>query len=69
MDVSQFTPNELTVKTVDSEDEHGFTERYFIRKFLLPKGFDFKNVVSTISPGGVQTIKAPPPRNKTKKQK
>lgn len=77
MDVSQFTPNELTVKTVDRtvvvegkheerEDEHGYIQRHFIRKYILPKGYDPKDVVSTISSDGVLTVKAPPPPNKAK---
>nr|AQY54361.1 heat shock protein 27 [Musca domestica] len=77
MDVSQFTPNELTVKTVDKmvvvegkheerEDEHGFIQRHFVRKYALPKGYDPKDVVSTISSDGVLTVKAPPPAIKGK---
>lgn len=77
MDVSQFTPNELTVKTMDRsvvvegkheerEDEHGFIQRHFIRKYSLPKGYDPKDVVSTISSDGVLTVKAPPPPSKVK---
>ncbi|KAM7356627.1 uncharacterized protein ACRADG_002283 [Cochliomyia hominivorax] len=77
MDVSQFTPNELTVKTVDRtvvvegkheerEDEHGYIQRHFVRKYILPKGYDPKDVVSTISSDGVLTVKAPPPPNKGK---
>ncbi|XP_005190124.1 heat shock protein 27 [Musca domestica] len=72
MDVSQFKPNELTVKTVDRmvivegkheerEDEHGLIQRQFVRKYTLPKGYDPKDVVSTISSDGVLTVKAPPP--------
>jgi HSP20 family molecular chaperone IbpA len=72
MDVAQFKPNELTVKTVDNtvvvegkheerEDDHGFIQRHFIRKYTLPKGYDVKDVVSTISSDGVLTVKAPPP--------
>lgn len=77
MDVSQFSPNELSVKTVDRnvvvegrheerEDEHGFIQRHFIRKYKLPKGYDPKDVVSTISSDGVLTVKATPPPNKSK---
>lgn len=72
MDVSQFKPNELTVKTVDKtvvvegkheerEDDHGMIERHFIRKYTLPKDYNPKDVVSTISSDGVLTVKAPPP--------
>lgn len=79
MDVSQFKPNELTVKTVDNtivvegnheerEDEHGLIQRHFVRKYTLPKDYDPKDVVSTISSDGVLTVKAPPPPNKAIKQ-
>lgn len=79
MDVSQFKPNELTVKTVDRtvvvegkheerEDDHGLIQRHFVRKYTLPKDYDPKEVVSTISTDGVLTVKAPPPPNKAIKQ-
>ncbi|XP_036335479.1 heat shock protein 27-like [Rhagoletis pomonella] len=75
MDVSQFKPKELTVKTVDKtvivegkheerEDDHGLIQRHFIRKYTLPKDYDPKDVVSTISSDGVLTVKAPPPPSK-----
>ena len=71
MDVSQFAPNEISVKTVDSsvvvegrheekEDEHGFIQRHFVRRYQLPKDCDVKEVVSTLSSDGVLTVKAPP---------
>lgn len=80
MDVSHFKPNELTVKTVDNtvvvegkheerEDDHGLIQRHFVRKYTLPKDYDAKEVVSTISSDGVLTVKAPPPPNKAIKQK
>lgn len=72
MDVSQFKPSELTVKTIDNtvvvegkheerEDDHGMIQRHFVRKYTLPKDFDPKEVQSTISSDGVLTVKAPPP--------
>lgn len=75
IDVQQFQPNEITVKTVDNniiiegkheerEDEHGFISRHFVRKYALPAGYDPKEVVSTLSSDGVLTIKAPPPPSK-----
>lgn len=75
MDVSQFKPNELTVKVVDNtvvvegkheerEDGHGMIQRHFVRKYTLPKGFDPNEVVSTVSSDGVLTLKAPPPPSK-----
>ncbi|KAH8379290.1 hypothetical protein KR009_004038 [Drosophila setifemur] len=75
MDVSQFKPNELTVKVVDKtvvvegkheerEDGHGMIQRHFVRKYTLPKDFDPNEVVSTVSSDGVLTLKAPPPPSK-----
>ncbi|XP_013117155.1 heat shock protein 27 [Stomoxys calcitrans] len=76
MDVSQFKPSELTVKTVDNvvivegkheerEDEHGMIQRHFIRKYTLPKDYDPNEVHSTISSDGVLTVKAAPPPSKS----
>lgn len=78
MDVSQFKPSELTVKTVDNivvvegkheerEDDHGMIQRHFVRKYTLPKDYDPKDVHSTISSDGVLTVKAPPPPSKALK--
>ncbi|CAD7082728.1 unnamed protein product [Hermetia illucens] len=72
MDVQQFKPNELTVKTVDNtivvegkheerQDSHGFISRHFVRKYTLPEDYDPNDVVSTLSSDGVLTVKAPPP--------
>lgn len=47
LDVQQFTPNEITVKTTDKfiivegkheekQDEHGFVARQFTRRYVLP---------------------------------
>ncbi|XP_030373426.1 heat shock protein 27 [Scaptodrosophila lebanonensis] len=80
MDVSQFKPNELTVKVVDKtivvegkheerEDGHGMIQRHFVRKYTLPKDYDPNDVVSTVSSDGVLTLKAPPPPNKALTQK
>jgi HSP20 family molecular chaperone IbpA len=73
MDVAQFKPNEITVKTVDNtvviegkheerQDEHGFISRHFCRKYILPKDYDSNTVVSSLSSDGVLTVKAPPPK-------
>ncbi|VDP05001.1 unnamed protein product [Soboliphyme baturini] len=70
MDVSQFLPEELKIKTVDNMvvidgkhdekmDEHGFISRSFTRKYILPKEVDPETVVSRLSPKGVLTIEAP----------
>lgn len=72
MDVQQFKPSEITVKTVDDTvvveakhedrpDDHGYVSRHFIRKYTLPKGYDPKAVVSALSSDGVLTVKAPTP--------
>lgn len=74
LDVQQFAPNEITVKTTDDtntivveakheerEDEHGYISRQFIRRYTLPKGYDAKDVVSQLSSDGILTIEAPPP--------
>jgi crystallin alpha B len=70
LDVHQFRPEEVIVKTVDNyviiegkhqeqEDEHGYIERHFIRKYLLPDGVKPENVSSSLSADGVLTIHAP----------
>jgi crystallin alpha B len=49
LDVHQFKPEEITVKTIENyviiegrhqekEDEHGYIQRHFVRKYLLPEG-------------------------------
>lgn len=70
LDVQQFTPNEITVKTVDNtivvegkheekQDEHGFISRHFVRRYVLSDEHDPKNVLSSLSSDGVLTITAP----------
>ncbi|XP_044734204.1 protein lethal(2)essential for life-like [Chrysoperla carnea] len=71
IDVQQFTPQEITVKTVDNNtivvegkheekrDEHGFVSRQFTRRYVLPDGHDVNNIVSTLSSDGVLTVTAP----------
>uniref|UniRef100_A0A1B0G3A5 SHSP domain-containing protein n=1 Tax=Glossina morsitans morsitans TaxID=37546 RepID=A0A1B0G3A5_GLOMM len=74
MNVKQFSPNELTVKTIDNcivvegrhddkEDGHGLISRHFVRKYMLPKGYDPNDVLSTLSSDGILTVRAPPPPN------
>lgn len=80
LDVHQFAPNEITVKTMDDtntivveakheerQDEHGHISRQFARRYDLPKGFLIKDVVSQLSSDGILTIKAPPPVIESKK--
>ncbi|XP_025075239.1 protein lethal(2)essential for life [Pogonomyrmex barbatus] len=70
LDVQQFSPDEITVKTVDNhviveakheekQDEHGYISRHFVRRYVLPPSHDLANVTSTLSSDGVLTITAP----------
>lgn len=70
LDVHQFAPNELTVKTVDEsvvvegkheekQDKHGFISRHFKRRYVIPPGYDLEHVYSTLSSDGVLTVRAP----------
>lgn len=73
IDVRQFRPHEIVVKTNDdyiivqgnhnkrSEGANGYVERHFVRKYLLPRGYNANEVISDISSDGILTIKAPPP--------
>lgn len=71
LDVQHFTPDEISVKTIDNtivivakheerQDEHGYIARQFQRRYRLPKGFNVKDVASSISADGILTVKAPP---------
>jgi crystallin alpha B len=70
LDVQQFSPDEITVKTVDNhvvieakheekQDEHGYISRHFVRRYVLPPSHDLVNITSTLSSDGVLTITAP----------
>ena len=70
LDVQQFRPEEISVKTVDNSivvegkheekrDEHGFVSRQFVRRYPLPEGTKPEAVTSTLSSDGVLTISAP----------
>ncbi|XP_067214221.1 protein lethal(2)essential for life-like isoform X2 [Linepithema humile] len=70
LDVQQFSPDEITVKTVDNhviveakheerQDEHGYISRHFVRRYVLPPSHDLFNITSTLSSDGVLTITAP----------
>ncbi|XP_068624803.1 protein lethal(2)essential for life-like [Battus philenor] len=70
LDVQHFTPDEISVKTVDGyvvvegkheerQDEHGFISREFKRRYALPEGCNSEAVVSKLSSDGVLTIIAP----------
>ncbi|XP_068972021.1 protein lethal(2)essential for life-like isoform X1 [Bombus flavifrons] len=70
LDVQQFSPEEITVKTVgnnviveakheERQDEHGFISRHFVRRYVLPPSHDVINITSSLSSDGVLTITAP----------
>lgn len=70
LDVKNFAPEEIKVKTVgnyiqieakheEKEDDRGYISRQFVRRFLLPKGHELKDVVSKLSADGVLTVTAP----------
>lgn len=70
VDVQHFSPEEITVKTVDGfiivegkheekKDEHGFISRQFVRKFKLPEDSNPDGVESRLSSDGVLTVVAP----------
>ncbi|GJQ70835.1 hypothetical protein Trydic_g759 [Trypoxylus dichotomus] len=70
LDVQNFAPEEITVKTIDGnaiqieanhkkEEQGGFVSKQLIRKFILPKGHDLKDVVSNLSSDGILTVTAP----------
>lgn len=74
LDVQQFTPEEITVKTVgrmiiiegkheEKEDEHGLISRHFIRKYQLPEGYKSEDVTSSLSSDGVLSVCAPKPQS------
>ena len=70
-DVSQFVPEEITVKTTDNEivvqakhqeeTEGHKVHREFTRKFLLPQNVDPKTLKATLSKDGVLHVEAPAP--------
>lgn len=70
VDVHQFAPKEISVKTVGSSvviegkheerpDEHGYIQRHFVRRYNLPESHDVDHVQTTLSSDGVLTVKAP----------
>lgn len=70
LDVQQFTPNEITVKTnqntiivegkhEEKQDEHGYVSRHFVRRYVLPREHDVNDVISSLSSDGILTITAP----------
>lgn len=70
LDVSNFRPEELTVKTVGNrlivhgrheqkQDERGYVERQFKRTYLLPDDVDPDKVTSSLTASGLLSIEAP----------
>lgn len=70
VDVQQFTPEEITVRTDDKyitveakhlerKDRHGYVSREFIRRYALPQGYDIGHVKPSLSSDGILTITAP----------
>lgn len=70
LDVQQFGPGEITVKTSEGavivegkheekQDEHGYVSRHFKRRYLLPKDVDMDQIMSSLSSDGVLTVSVP----------
>jgi len=70
VDVQQFAPEEITVRTDDKcitveakhherKDRHGYVSRQFMRRYVLPKGYDIGHVKPSLSSDGILTITAP----------
>uniref|UniRef100_U5EV58 Putative alpha crystallins n=1 Tax=Corethrella appendiculata TaxID=1370023 RepID=U5EV58_9DIPT len=70
VDVRQYKPGEITVKTSDREvfiegrheenyGQNNYTTRHFARRYLLPTDSNSFDVVSSLSPDGVLTVTAP----------
>ncbi|XP_065339501.1 protein lethal(2)essential for life-like [Cloeon dipterum] len=70
IDVTQFTPAELSVKVQggavvvegkheERADDHGYISRHFVRRYVLPEQFDLDQVNSSLSSDGILTISAP----------
>ena len=70
LDVQQFAPNEILVKTIDNSiivearhderrDDDGFIMKKFMRRYDLPPGHDVNRVMSNLSTDGILTITAP----------
>ncbi|CAL7946501.1 unnamed protein product [Xylocopa violacea] len=70
VDVQQFAPEEITVRTDDKcitiegkheekKDQHGYVSRHFVRRYMLPQGYDIGHVKPSLSSDGILTITAP----------
>jgi len=69
LDVSNFKPAELNVKTVENfvliegkheerQDAHGFIARSFTRRFIIPEGVNSESVTCKLASNGVLVISA-----------
>lgn len=71
LDVQNFVSKEITVKVTgenvitiegtqeEKQNESGYIFRQFVRKYLLPRGYDIQNVESKLSSDGILTVLAP----------
>ncbi|XP_014480954.1 PREDICTED: protein lethal(2)essential for life-like [Dinoponera quadriceps] len=70
VDVHQFAPEEVTVRTddkyitieakhKDKPDRRGYVSREFMRRYLLPRGYDIDRLQPNLSSDGILTITAP----------
>ncbi|XP_041771995.1 protein lethal(2)essential for life-like [Anopheles merus] len=79
LDVQQFSPEEISVKYVDNcvlvegkheekQDDHGYVSRHFVRRYMLPKGHNEADIVSSLSSDGILTITCPRKEIEQKKE-
>lgn len=72
LDVRQYQPNEISVKTVNNSiiveakheekpDKDGYISRQFTRRYVLPERYRAEDVISSLSSDGILTVKATPP--------
>lgn len=74
MNVSEFKPEELSVKVVDNsvivegkseqqqDNNGGYISRHFVRRLALPQGYEIDNAISTLSSDGILTVSVPKPQ-------
>lgn len=70
LDVKDFLPNEISVKTVDNalvieakheehKDGRGYSSRQFKRRYAIHRGFNMDDINTQLSSDGILTIKVP----------
>ncbi|KFD47911.1 hypothetical protein M514_11202 [Trichuris suis] len=80
LDVNQFKPEEMSVKTTDNriiihgkheekKDGDGYVKREFTRSYWLPKGVQPENIKSEMSSNGQLTILAPKKYSENQKER